>query len=161
MPKAKPDLVGIAIFDRLGRELQQSAGLKEMMWRRRELENYLCMEEVLLTYAWNDQPDDLFGRAEAIRREQAMKESIEGISSALKTLDEPDPWSPDIKASDNFLDRLFKRYFEKLGLPNLLSKTDCHILARLVPGDKIDTEVVEKLDAIVEVARNAKPRDGQ
>ena len=68
------------------------------------------------------------------------------------------PWSPDIKATDEFLDPLFDKYFEKLGLPNLIKKSDYHILARLVPKDKIDPEIVEKLDAIVAVAKKAKPR---
>jgi len=130
-----------------------------MVWKRREIENYLCMEEVLLAYADADQPpDDLFGLAERQRREQAMREAIAEVSTALKTLGRPDPWSPDIKASDDFLDPLFKKYFEKLGLPNLLRKTDYHILARLVPREKIDPEVVEKLDAIATVAQKAKPR---
>ena len=87
-----------------------------------------------------------------------MKESIQEVSDALKTLGEPDPWSPDIKATDHFLDRLFKAYFRKLGLPNLLQKTDYHILARLVPKELIADEVKEKLDAIVTVARKARPR---
>ena len=68
------------------------------------------------------------------------------------------PWSPDIKASDEFLDRLFRTYFAKLGLPNLLLKTDYHILASLVSRKEIEPEVVEKLDAIVNVAMQAKPR---
>jgi len=88
-----------------------------------------------------------------------MQESIAEISSALKTLKKLDPWSSDIKATDDFLDPLFDKYFEKLGLPNLLRKADYHILARLVPKDKIDPEITEKLDAIVEIAKKAKPRE--
>ena len=34
-------------------------------WQKREIENYLCMESVLLAYARHEQSDDLFGRAEA------------------------------------------------------------------------------------------------
>lgn len=158
LQEAKKDLVGVFLFDRLKKNLQKGSPLTEIMWRRREIENYLCTEEVLLSYARHDLPDDLFGTAEAGRREQAMKESIEEISTALKTLRLPDPWSPDIKASDDFLDRLFERFFDKLGLSNIFGKTHYHILARLVPKDKIDPEVVEKLDAIVAVALKAKPR---
>ena len=43
LQEAKRDLVGIAIFDRLDTELQSVNGLTEMMWRRREIENYFCM----------------------------------------------------------------------------------------------------------------------
>ena len=68
--EAKPDLVGIAIFDRIERSLYNESGLVETMWRRREIENYLCREDVLLAYArQQDAADDLFSRAEAARRD--------------------------------------------------------------------------------------------
>ena len=155
---AKDDLTGLAIFDRLDRPLPDNMGTVALQWKKRELENYLCMEEVLLAYAKHDLPDDLFGRAEEARRLNAMKESISEVASALKTLKRLEIWSPDIKATDEFLDPLFDKYFEKLGLTNLLRKSDYHILARLVPKDKIDPEIIEKLDAIVETAKKAKPR---
>jgi hypothetical protein len=155
--EAKPDLVGIAIFDRIERSLHSDSGLTETMWRRREIENYLCREDVLLAYArQQDAADDLFSRAEAARREDAMKQTIAEIAGALATLGQPSPWSEDIKASDEFLNRLFDRYFEKLGLPNQMRKTNYHVLARLVMPEQIDAEVNEKLDAIVAVARQAR-----
>lgn len=157
--EAKKDLVGIAIFDRLDKELQQSSPLAEFMWKKREMENYICDEDVLMQYANYDLPeDDLFTRAEASRRQIAMRESIDEIATALKTLKRPSPWSSDIKATDEFLDTLFEKYFEKLSLPNLLRKTDYHMLAHLIRKEKIDTEIIEKLDAIVAVAKLAKPR---
>lgn len=159
LQEAKKDLVGIAVFDRLDKNLQEGTSLKETMWKRKEIENYLCMEDVLISYARHDTPDDLFGAAEAEKRVKAMRESINELTAALKTLKKQDPWSPYIKATDEFLDRLFENYFEKLGLPNILRKTDYHILAHLVPKDKIDPEIIEKLDAIVEVAKKAKPRE--
>ena len=155
---AKSDLVGIAIFDRLEKTLPDDMGVLGLQWKKRELENYLCMEEVLLAYAKHDLTDDLFGSAEADRRINAMKESIAEVASALKTLKKLDLWSPDIKATDEFLDPLFDEYFKKLGLPNLIKKSDYHVLARLAPKDKIDPEIIEKLDAIVKVAKKAKPR---
>src|SRR4030067_2139262 len=154
---AKSDLVGIAIFDRLEKPLPDDMGAEGFKWKKKELENYLCMEEVLLAYAKHDLPDDLFGNAEAGKRVNAMKESIAEVVSALKTLKKLNPWSADIKATDEFLDPLFDKYFEKLGLPNLIKKSDYHILARLVPKDKIDSEIIEKLDAIVAVAKKANP----
>ena len=155
---AKHDLVGIAIFDRLDRPLPDDMGIECLDWKKKELENYLCMEEVLLAYAKHDLPDDLFGNAEAVNRVNAMKESIAEVGSALKTLKKLDLWSPDVKATDEFLDPLFDKYFEKLGLPNLIKKSDYHILAHLVPKDKINSEIAEKLAAIVEIAKKAKPR---
>ncbi len=156
--EAYPELIGLAIFDRLDRTIEEKPDLQQMIWQRKELENYLCMEDVLLAYARGQKSDDLFGVAESSRREKAMRESIQEVSSAIKTLYDCEPWSPDIKASDVFLDRLFEIYFKKLGMDNLLLKNDYHILADLVPKDKIDPEIMEKLDAIVKVAKRAKPK---
>ena len=65
----------------------------------------------------------------------------------------------DIKARSDFLDPLFARYFKKLELPNLLRKSDYYVLAALVPAERIDAEVVAKLDTIVQVAQRAQPRE--
>jgi len=158
LQEAYPDLVGLAIFDRLEQVFEDKPALTQTMWRRRELENYLCMEEVLLAYARGEPSDDLFWPAEAERRMQAMRKSIEKITEALETLHGYSPWSVDVKATDDFLDPVFVQYFKKLELPNLLSKTHYHRLASFVPRDKIDSEIVEALDKIVTVEKKAKPR---
>ncbi|MGO8750436.1 MAG: hypothetical protein ACLQNE_31200 [Thermoguttaceae bacterium] len=87
-----------------------------------------------------------------------MREAITEVTAALGTLNKPSPWSPDIKATDDFLDPLFKTLFKKRALPLELRKSDYHILAGLLPADRIDSEIVEKLDAIVATAARAKPR---
>ena len=139
--EAKPDLVGVAIFDSIPQTLDPDGPLCELKWRQREIENYLCFPETLLAYG----------------QEAPMKAAIDEVSSALRTLRRPDPFGPDIKASDDFLGPVFQNYFEKLGQPNLMRKTDYHVLARLVPRDLIDAEVSEKLNRIVEVAGRARP----
>ena len=154
--EAKPDLVGIAIFDRIETPLQQNAAFVELMWQRRELENYFCTEEVLMAYAHGDQPEDLFEHAERPKRHQAMREAIDEVSQALRVLGKPDPWSPEIKATDDFLDPLFKAFFKKLSLPLTFRKTDYHVLASLVPKNALQPEISEKLDAIVELANKAR-----
>ena len=152
--EAKDDLVGIAIFDRLDSELRPDGPLVETMWRRREIENYFCMEEVLLAYARHGLANDLFVGV----REQAMGTALRDVTQALKTLNKADPWSIDIKATDEFLDPLFREYFAKLNLPLQLRKAEYHVLAGLTPKEKLDPEINEKLDAIVGVAKRAKPR---
>lgn len=155
--EGKADLAGLALFDRLDKELQTTSPLVELMWSRREIENYFCTEQVLLAYARHDIPDDLFGSGEKAEREAAMAGSIRGVAEALQTLGKPDPWSPDIKASDEFLDPVLRKYFSRLKLPLLLRKADYYRLAAFVPKDSIPKEVSEKLDAIVQVAARAKP----
>ena len=156
--EAKEDFVGLALFDRLDKKLQEGGPLVELAWRRREIENYLCREPVLLRYARHEIAADLFGTAEADRREAAMRAAISEVAAALMTLRNLDPWSPDIKVTDEFLNPLFRTYFAKLGLPNLLLKSDYHVLASLVRKEEIDAEIVEKLDAIANVAARARPR---
>ena len=150
--------VGIAIFDRLDKDLQTAEGLTETMWHRKEIENYFCMESVLLAYARHDLPDDLFGRAESQQREQAMREAIAEVTKLLE-IDDLDPWSPDVKASDEVLDRVFKLFFKKLQL--FLSNCENPIITSSPAWrrkERLDAEITEKLDAIVAVAKKAKPR---
>jgi len=154
--EAKPDLVGIAIYDRLDANLPDDPKLVQRMWTRRELENYLCQRETLVRFAEDQchrQQGELFG----VEWRTAMEEAIREVEMALRTLGK-DPWSADIKASDDFLEPLFKKFYERLGLPNLMSKTDYHALAAFVPKEAIDEEIREALDAIVAVASAARPR---
>jgi hypothetical protein len=155
--EAKPDLVGIALYDRRDRPLSSDERLTQLAWRRREIECYLCRRDVLLSYArrlGTDQSGPLF----ADTAEDAMARAIDEVEHALKTLGKPDPWSADCKVSDDFLDPVFCTFFQAMGLPEgTMRKTDFHTLAPLVEVRAIDPEVTEKLDAIVTVARRARP----
>ena len=130
--------------------------LDQEMWRRREIENYVCQRSALLAFAearGREQHGDLFGPT----WRTAMGETVDEIAAALTALGKPDPWSADLKASEEFLDPLFKRFYAKLDLPNLMSKTDYHTLAPFVDEAVVDPEVQAKLDRIVEVAQRARP----
>ena len=152
--EAKTDLVGFCLFDRIESELQTNPEFREYQWKRREIENYIvCQKEILIDWA----------QAEAERRGEAsqlvstMEEAIDEIEKALATLGKGSPWSPDTKVSDDFLDPLFESFFKKLGLENLMRKTNYHTLVQYVPSDQIDSEVSEVLDGILEIANLAKP----
>ena len=86
-----------------------------------------------------------------------MRESIQKISDFLETYEKPNPWSDDIKASDDFLDPLFKDFSKRIQLPLVLRKSEYSDLVKFMPKDKVDSEVKDKLDAIVVVASKAKP----
>jgi hypothetical protein len=132
-----------------------------MMWRRREIENYLCYPEVLLAYATVSaqaaHPGPLFAAAEVEKRRAVMQACIEDLTPPVALRDRNDRWWQEVKASDDFLDRLFDAFFQQLDLPNLMRKNDYHVLADLVPANLIDSEVREKLDAIAAVAQRARP----
>jgi len=157
--EAKPDLVGIAVFDSILQGLDENGPLCELKWSRREIENYLCFPETLIAFA--DQPESSLGPLfESTLREkqrEAMQSSINEVAAALKVLGRPDAFGPDVKVSDDFLGPVFQSYFDKLGLKNLMQKTDYHTLAHLVSKDKLDPEISEKLDQIVAVSKRANP----
>jgi hypothetical protein len=156
--EAKPDLVGFALFDRIDASLQDHEGLREYAWSRREIENYLCQRETLL--AWTE-AEAGEGTLFASQHQGEMEAAISEIDDALDRLGRDSAWSPDLKVSEDFLGPVFASFYKKLGLPNAMQKSDFHVLARFVPKDSIDREVVEVLDTIVEVASRATPRSGE
>ncbi len=159
--EALPDLQGVALFDNLDRAVPENSVLKHLVWNRREIENYLCTENTLTAYALatgrSGAPGPLFAAAQANQRLQAMKMSIGEVASALRTLDKGSPWGASVKVSDDFLTPLFRAYFSKLSLPNLMNKRNFYDLAEYVPQAEIDPEIGEKLDAIAAVAERAGP----
>lgn len=157
--EAKPDLVGMALFDSIAQDLNEHGSLFEVKWRRCEIENYLCYPETLLAYAEHveGEPGPLFVEPLRDRQRTAMQEAINEVSGALRVLSKPDPFGPDVKASDEFLAPVFQSYFSKLGLRNLMQKTDYYVLAKFVPRERIDPEITAKLDLIARVAGLARP----
>lgn len=161
LKEALPRLRGVALFDRLGSEPSDLRPVDCLVWRRCEIENYLCSQATLESYAaaagGADAPGPLFAGAEAERRVEAMREAIDETVAALEQLGKGSPWNPDMKVSDEFLTPLFRAYFRKLGLPEgLMSKKDFYELAEHVPVAELDNEVREKLDAIAEAAAGAE-----
>jgi len=157
--EAKPDLVGVAVFDRLDRELHASSVLVERMWSRREIENYLVSPESLDAFVnLGLSQNDLVDQAEGLHRSNIMQSCVVEMVAALKVARRPDPWGPDIKVTDEFLDPLFENYYQRLGTPQQTYKRDYHSLADAMPLAQIDPEVIRMLDAIADVAQNAKPQ---
>lgn len=156
--EAKPDLVGLALFDRLDRELQTGSQLVERMWSRREIENYLVTPESLRKWVVKGlRDDDLIEQSEAQNRLKILDEVMGELVNALRVTNQPDPWGADIKVTDQFLDPLFKNFFERLGTPQRIFKRDYHGLADVIPLEQIDAEVTAMLDAIRDVAAKAAP----
>lgn len=160
---AYPDLEGIAIYDRLS--YPEDPYLRQLCWEKCEIENYLCQREALVKFAENealfqagesstgsndsaDEQRSLF--VEACRN--SMLGSITETENALKRLRGVSPWDPNTKASDDFLEPLFKDFYTKIGSTNRMPKKNYYQLVKFLDISSIDAEVVEKLDAIVETA---------
>jgi ABC-type taurine transport system ATPase subunit len=161
--EALPTLRGVVLLDRLENEPQDIAPVKCLVWQCREIENYVCSRAALEAFATASareaEPENLFTSVECDRRLGVMREAIAEIQSALKALGKGSPWSPDIKASDDFLDPLFRAYYQKLNLPNLMPKRNFYQLVEHIPDSEIDLEIGAKLDAIAAVGFAATAGD--
>ena len=154
--EACPDLEGVALFDRLDSPQPDDGRLRWLIWKRREIENYLCSRTTLeeyatasaRTYVEAERLGPLFAPSEVERRLKAMCDAIDEVEGAMTTLGQKSPWGMDAKVSDEFLTPLFGKYFKNLKLPNLMNKSSFHQLVEHVPEDEIDPEITEKLDAI-------------
>ena len=133
--EAKPGLVGFAVYDRLGQPLQEKVGLTQRMWRRREIENYLCSRNTLLNYAEFCVKElalgPLFEGGTRERYRAAMQECIEDLVPRAAQRDAGHRWWHDTKASEDFLDPRFEGRFST----GLSSLTLCgkHTITYLLP----------------------------
>ena len=158
--EAKPDLVGFALFDRLERSIQTGSQLSERMWSRREIENYLVTPASLRAFVQMGlRRDDLIEEAERKNRLAILETCISDLLTALRLTDKQDPYGPDIKVTNDFLDPLFKLFYERLGTPQRTFKRDYHGLAEVIPIEEIAPEVSQVLDAILEMATRAQPAE--
>lgn len=161
LKEAKPDLVGFLLFDRLERELTSTDARQEYMWRRREIENYLCQPATLLAYAESiadEIPNGLFDQKERDANRQAMKSAITRnvIPAALE--DPYHEWWSDAKASDKILDPIFRSYEKTLGFrAGEMNKSKYYQLVDFIPADQIPDEVIQVLDQIRAQSLRAKP----
>ena len=105
------------MFDRLEKELQKDTPLTELMWSRREIENYFCSEEVLMRFATSGQPDDLFGALSRGVGSKPCRNLSRKSPRPLPSSRSRAPGQGDIKASDDFLTPLFADFSKRLKLP--------------------------------------------
>ena len=174
-------LQGIALFDRLSTRFKDIKQLRQLQWRYREIENYLCTQDTLENYVAAMDPDSpslpskedmgvidggLFSnetwekleKARAMKRQQALHKAIREVEKAMDTLDKGSPWGPEAKVSEDFLVPVFVSYFKRLDRYNTMPKNNLYKLVEFLPDSEIEPEITEKLDAIAEVAKQARPR---
>ena len=160
--EAEPKLRGFALFDRLGRGLPDMEGLPAATWRRREIENYLNSEATLLAWAHVAHRaagvPNLFSRSESEHRRSVMEQAIRAVREAA-AISRPgqDVTGPDAKASDEFLEPVFHRFFALLGKAPDMPKKRFHELAAHIPDDDLDPEIAEKLDLIANACAGPTP----
>ncbi|MXZ56019.1 MAG: AAA family ATPase [Gammaproteobacteria bacterium] len=157
--EALPELRGIALFDRMKLDRDNHSKLHFMTWKKREIENYVCTFRTLENFATEgplvqelrDVP--LFQQPVINEHRDAMQSVINEVSHSFEVLGKGTPWDSDVKASDEVLIPIFEQFFKYIKLPNLMAKKSFHELVEYIPDEEIDSEIRDKLDAIVAVAR--------
>ena len=162
LKEAKSNLQGFLLLDRKDNTpLNVMENFTEYMWKKREIENYLCNREAIISYISEGlDKGNLFDSSEISQREKKINAEINELEKAYKTLNKPEPFSDDIKASDDFLVPLFKNFAKAMQKPrtSVLQKKDFHKLVEYIPPEGIDNEVTEVLNAILEVAEKGSAR---
>jgi len=149
LQKAETLLRGFALYDRLDSEPEPRSGLVQVTWRKREIENYVCTPAAIIGWVAAKAAENADGPLFSGTWIATARVAIFELENALR-LTGRDPWGPDIKASDEFLDPLFVRIFALLDLPNLMRKTNYHELALYVPTEEIDREMIVVLDQLAD-----------
>lgn len=164
LKEAKPDLRGFLLMDHTNKPLENRENWTERMWKKREIENYLCNRKAILSYvAEGLSREDLFGQSDVSERQSKMEKEIERLEEALRTIGKSSPFSDDfldeVKTSDEFLVRLFMNFTGSMDWPEsmVLRKSNFYKLVKYIPFEEIDKEVIEVLDTIAEIAQVDSP----
>ena len=101
LKEALPSLKGIALFDRLEGRAPDNPQLQYLVWKKREIENYLCTEatEAYARASVAAAQPILFTNGSR-QAKASMREAIAEVSKALRTLNKGSPWDADVKVSD-------------------------------------------------------------
>jgi hypothetical protein len=158
---AREDLRGVLLIDQTDLQLQIGSALSELMWRRREIENYLLVPNAILRYCEQELrrvlsiPESSTGPT--IFFELPVQEQIEKARTLLGryvppgVLEDPltdAPFQLGTKMSDVVLVPFFKQFYANLHEYNTMPKSQLHRLAKMMRPMEIHPEVIEKLDAI-------------
>ena len=146
-----PELKGLALFDRIDKNVEDIKSLKILCWKKRELENYFARPALLLQHAKllhlknpNFSQKQLEEKMQAAIRKYTIPAYLEDLN---------DDWWNDAKLSDEWLDKIFPEFYKQLNIPQDFYKRDYYQLISLLGKKDIHDEVSEKLDAIYEALK--------
>ncbi len=143
-----PALKGMALFDRIEKNVDEIKALKIVSLKKRELENYFAKPSILIKFSGllNAKHTHL----KITDLENAMQESINLCTLPLYLNNLEHEWWNNAKLSSDWLDLIFPEFYKKLGLPQDFYKRDFYQLIDLLTIEEIDYEIITHLDLIYE-----------
>jgi hypothetical protein len=143
-----PSVRGVVVTDRSERIPDPSDPIRHLMWRRREIENYLLvwpaierafLEEAKRNGKWQQEnPGELFIQ-ERVKELRDLMTSEFLVSAALLDQTHSDLYNK--KASDDVLVPFFRKAFARHGVYNSLPKDEFHRVAEGMRLDEIHDDV--------------------
>ncbi len=144
------DLRGVALFDHLEKNYENNQPpMPILFWQKRELENYFARPDVLVRHAGLLHVKHPTFKAEQLK--QVMQDVIQENTAPVALRDLSNNFWNNTKLSDDWLDIIFPEFYKRLSLPQNFYKRDYYQLISLLQPNEIDTEIAEKLTAIVSV----------
>ena len=154
---AYPKLRGVMLIDNTDTSLQEGV-LKELMWKRREIENYLMVPKAILRFCErelkrfhglivDENATDLFVESGLEDVEAILKKKL--LPEVFDRPLEDTPFLLNMKMSEDILEPFFKELYKHFREYNMMPKNKLYRLAAVMNKEEIHPEVIEKLDAIM------------
>jgi AAA15 family ATPase/GTPase len=141
-----PDLKALAIFDYIDKKVSDIKSLNVVYWQRREIENYFATPSILIEYA--TYLSHKHKHLDTTLVTEQMEECIRLCTLPLHLQDLNHTWWKEGKLSSDWLDLIFPEFYQRINMPQDFYKRDYYQLIDLIPVEKIDNEVVDKLELI-------------
>ena len=162
--EAYPKLKGLLLIDNTDTKLEKDGALVEIMWTRREIENYLLIPDAILRFCKREL-ERVYGESEpstqsslfAREVQRKLNEAQELLQRMLPPEVFADPlrdteYVLQVKTSDAVFERFFKEFFSRIKRYNTVPNNQLYKLAEVMREDELHPEIREKLDAIAVLA---------
>lgn len=143
---AYPNVIGIGIFDNLGKPISSEKDFYIFMWERNEFENYIPLPDALINF-FESQFNNLFDNLYL----NSLKEIINEETPPAAINDKNHNFWKTTKISDDYLNRILEKFYSKHHLQRTLNKKDYYLLVEKSNPQLIESELNEKLNAIYSI----------
>jgi ABC-type cobalamin/Fe3+-siderophores transport system ATPase subunit len=146
-----PALNGLAIFDRIDKNVGEIKEPKVIFLKKRELENYFARPHTLLKHA--TLLSNKYQQFRGNELSSIMQECINECTLPIYLKNLTNAWWDDAKLSTDWLDLVFPEFYRRMGIPVDFRKRDYYELIKLLDVEEIDPEITECLDLIHELIK--------